>query len=88
MRMGTDHTGQTTDSLWKRFVPYPEGSWAHEGGRKGGVLGVSDETTSTHRPLTHSHTPTHRHCGLTSHLLGDRTDLMCVCVCVRERVTD
>lgn len=34
-RMGTDHTGQTTDRLWKHFVPFPEGSWAHEGGRRG-----------------------------------------------------
>lgn len=83
-RMGTDHMGQTTDRLWKHFVPFPEGSWAHEGGRRGmggggwTVLGVSDETTPTQRLLTHSHTPTHRHCGLTSHLLGDRKDLMFV----------
>lgn len=47
-----------------------EGGWT--------VLGVSDETTATQRLLTHSHTPTHRHRGFTSHLLGDRKDLMFV----------
>lgn len=40
----------------------------------------------THRLLTHSQTPTHRRCGLTSHLPSDRTDLMCMCV--REREND
>lgn len=70
VRMGKDHMGQTTDRLWKHFVPCPEGSWADQGGE--GMLGVSDETTPTHGLLTHSHTPTHRHCGLASHLLGEK----------------
>ena len=43
-----------------------------------GVLGISDEATPTRRLLTYSYTPTHRHSELTSHLLGDNTDLMCV----------
>lgn len=61
VRMGTDHTGQTTDSLWKRFVPYPEGSWAHEGGRKGGGAWRlwRDYTNSwALDSLTHTHTQT------------------------------
>lgn len=28
--------------------------------------------------VTHSFTPTHIHCGLTSHLLGDGDELMCL----------
>lgn len=65
-RMGTDHMEQTTDSLWKCSVSYPEGSWAHEGGKKSQLIG-----------WTQSHAPTHRHCVLTSHLLGNRADLLC-----------
>ena len=41
VQMGMDHVGRTTDSLWKCIVPYPEGSWVHEEGRKGGGLAGS-----------------------------------------------
>lgn len=62
VQMGTIIQERQQISLSKRFVPYPEDSWAHERGRMG-VHGVSDETTPTHRLLTHSQTPTHRRCG-------------------------
>lgn len=52
VHMGMERIGQTKDCLCMCFVPYPEGSWVHEGRRKGGGFQACDS-------LLHPHTNTH-----------------------------
>lgn len=69
VRVGTDHKRQTTDSLWKHFVPYPEGSWAHEGGRK-------EEAGGLHKLMSSWLTHTHPH--------TDAVDSQVICLVTEE----